>query len=129
MALRTGVGFKVDFLYLAENNGFDVVFVGGALATEVRTEGWKAREIGKCFHTWNMGFPLPGRAARPPILWRSLQAGQVAKACPGVDPICRFLMTQMAFVETSEPDILLCLSPKESHFIRIVFDQLRTTHP
>ena len=59
MTLRTGVGFKADFIYLDENNGIDVVFGGQALAAEVRTEGWKAREIGKCFHTWNMGFPLP----------------------------------------------------------------------
>ena len=33
------------------------MFEGEALGREVRREGWEAGEIGKCFHTWNMGFP------------------------------------------------------------------------
>jgi hypothetical protein len=60
MSVWAGIDFWVDCIYLTEKNGVNVGFRCEFLATKGRKERWKAGEIGKCFHTWNMGFPLGG---------------------------------------------------------------------
>jgi hypothetical protein len=64
MAGRTGVTLGLEFIYLTENKTIIGGFGHEAPAAIVRRDRWKSGEIGKCFHTWNMGFPLPEGAGR-----------------------------------------------------------------
>jgi hypothetical protein len=47
-------------VYIDENNGIDVELIGPIIGWRSSAEAAGTAKIGKCFHTGNMGFPLPG---------------------------------------------------------------------
>jgi hypothetical protein len=139
MSVAAGGDFWANLIYLPEKNGVNVGFGCEFLVTKGGEGKVESREIGKCFHTWNMGFPLGGgwEAANSEALlggeacqgWSSSYDPQAPQAYFTIQgQLFRNSRPIWSSVETASPHTLLCLCPKESHLIRIVFDQLGPTH-